>query len=74
MFCAIYSARGGLYIAGRIAQKIEPFLIHSAFRARFENKGCLSAFTKSIPTRLLPNPDAALMGAAWAALELRAAR
>lgn len=81
MFCAIYGAvagdialvhgaRAGVYLAGGIALKIEPFLAQSAFRARFEGKGRLSAFVKAIPTRLIRNPDAALLGAAWAGLEL----
>ncbi len=82
MFCSIFGAvagdialahgaRAGVYIAGGIAQKIEPFLAQSEFRVRFESKGRLSAFVKAIPTRLIHNPDAALLGAAWAALELR---
>jgi glucokinase len=82
MFCSIYGAvagdialahgaRGGVFIAGGIAQRIEPFLTQSAFRMRFESKGRLSEFVKSIPTRVIRNPHAALMGAARAALALR---
>lgn len=80
MFCSIYGAvagdialahgaRGGLYIAGGIALKIQPFLIQSGFRASFESKGRLSEFVKAIPTRLIRSPDAALLGAARAAAE-----
>ena len=36
-----HGARGGVYIAGGIAEKIEEFLIQSPFRRRFENKGRL---------------------------------
>lgn len=82
MFCRIYGtvagdialahgARGGVFIAGGIALKIEAFLVESGFRMRFESKGRLSAFVKPIPTRLIRNGDAALLGAARAALELR---
>jgi glucokinase len=77
MFCAVFGAvagdlalahgaRGGVYIAGGIAQKIEAFLVQSAFRQRFEDKGRLSPFVKAIPTRLIVNPDVAMLGAARA--------
>ncbi len=82
MFCSIFGAvagdialahgaRGGVFIAGGIALKIEQFLAQSAFRTSFENKGRLSPFVKSIPTRLISNSDAALLGAARAGLALR---
>jgi len=75
MFCSIFGAvagdlalahgaRGGVYIAGGIAAKIEEFLIHSPFRRRFEDKGRLSAYVAAIPTQLIVNPDVALLGAA----------
>jgi len=81
MFCSIFGtvagdialahgARGGVYIAGGIAEKIEPFLLSSPFRARFESKGRLSSFVSSVPTRLIVNPDAAMLGAARAGLLL----
>jgi glucokinase len=77
MFCAIFGsvagdlalahgARGGVYLAGGIAPRIEGFLAQSAFRARFEDKGRLSPFVAAIPTKLILNPDAALLGAARA--------
>jgi glucokinase len=85
MFCAIYGAvagdialahgaRGGVYLAGGIAQKIEPFLMKGLFRSRFEAKGRLSPFVTAIPTRLIVNPDAALLGAARAEMVLRTRR
>lgn len=80
MFCSVYGAvagdfalahgsRGGVFIAGGIAQKIVDILKKSDFRAQFENKGRLSYFVKPIPTKLLLNPDAAFLGAAHASLE-----
>jgi glucokinase len=80
LFCAIFGAaagdialahgaRGGVFIAGGIAAKIEGFLRSSDFRARFESKGRLSPFTQAIPTRLIVDPNAALLGAARAALQ-----
>jgi glucokinase len=76
-FCAIFGAvagdialahgaRGGVYLAGGIAIKIQDVLARSAFRARFEQKGRLSPYVKAIPTRLILNDDVALIGAARA--------
>ncbi len=84
MFCAIYGAvagdialahgaQGGVYIAGGIAQKIEGFLAQSEFRARFESKGRLSGYVAAIPTKLIVNGDAALLGAARAGAILSSA-
>ena len=80
MFCAIYGsvagdlalahgARGGVYIAGGIAKKIERHLRASHFRARFEDKGRLSGYVQAIPTRLILNDDAPFFGAALASAE-----
>ncbi len=77
MFCSIFGAvagdfalahgaRGGVYIAGGIAGKIERRLVSSVFRAQFENKGRLGYYVKSIPTRLILNEDSAFLGAALA--------
>lgn len=65
-----HGARGGVLIAGGIAGKIEPFLTAGSFRERFEAKGRLSSFVKSIPTRLIVNSNAALLGAARAVEEI----
>jgi glucokinase len=75
MFCAIFGAvagdlalahgaRGGVYIAGGIAEKIAEFLLQSSFRRRFEDKGRLKGYLAQIPTRLIVYPDIALLGAA----------
>lgn len=82
MFCAIYGsvagdfalahgARGGVFLAGGIAQKIEPVLAASAFRRRFESKGRLSHYVKAIPTRLILSEDTSYLGTANASLEFR---
>jgi len=81
MFCAVYGsvagdfalahgARGGVYIAGGIALKIEEFFANSPFRARFESKGRLSSFVKVVPTTLIASGDAAMLGAARAGFTL----
>jgi glucokinase len=83
MFCSIFGAvagdlalahgaRGGVYVAGGIAEKIEGFLVNSPFRRRFEDKGRLTAYVAEIPTRLIVNPDIALLGAARSGILLAA--
>jgi glucokinase len=82
LFCAIFGAvagdvalthgaQGGVFVAGGIAQKIARFLAQSTFRTRFESKGRLSEYVKSIPTKLIVNSNATLRGAVRAALEFR---
>ena len=77
MFCAIFGsvagdfalahgARGGVFIAGGIAKKIERVLVKSQFRARFEDKGRLSYYVKPIPTKLILNEETTFLGAALA--------
>jgi glucokinase len=81
MFCSIFGAvagdlalahgaRGGVYIAGGIAEKIEVFLMRSPFRQRFEDKGRLTPYVAAIPTNLIVNPDIALLGAARSGITL----
>jgi glucokinase len=85
MFCSIFGAvagdlalahgaRGGVYIAGGITQKIQKFLIDSPFRKRFEDKGRLSSFVQAIPTKLIVNADVAMIGAARAGLTITSAQ
>lgn len=80
MFCAIFGsvagdfalahgARGGVFVAGGIAKKIEPFLKKSQFRARFEGKGRLSHYVAPIPTKLILREDVTFLGAALASAE-----
>jgi len=74
-FCAILGAvagdlalamgaRGGVYISGGIAPDIFDFLKDSDFRRRFETKDRMGDFLKAIPTRVVVQPHAALIGAA----------
>ncbi|MEI9994339.1 MAG: glucokinase [Rhizomicrobium sp.] len=70
-FALSYGARGGVYVAGGIALKIEAILEASAFRARFESKGRFSDYVKAIPTRLILSEDTAFLGAANASREFR---
>jgi glucokinase len=77
IFCGVYGsvagdlalahgARGGIFLAGGIAQKMRDVLAQSDFRKRFEDKGRLSYYVRSISTQIITDPDAALLGAAMA--------
>jgi len=59
-------ARGGVYVGGGIAPRIEAFLQASEFRARFEAKGRFSEYLGPIPTWLIDARTPALRGAAHA--------
>jgi glucokinase len=59
-------ARGGVFIAGGIAQKLEDSLVKSMFRERFEAKGRYQNYMAGIATRLITAPHCALVGAAQA--------
>jgi glucokinase len=74
-FCAIlggvagdlaltFGARGGVFVSGGIAPRMAERLAASQFRARFEDKGRLSAYVRDIPTSLVLHPHPALLGAA----------
>ena len=64
-------ARGGVYVTGGVAEKLAVELQKSAFRERFEAKGRFVDYMRAIPTWLVMDPYAALIGAAsqLAALE-----
>jgi len=70
-FALAHGARGGVFLAGGIAQKIEKILVASTFRDRFEEKGRLSRYVKTIPTRLILSEDTTYLGTANASLEFR---
>ena len=57
-------ARGGVYIAGGIAQKILPFLQSSEFRSNFEDKAPHSALMAKIATIVVTHDLPALLGLA----------
>jgi glucokinase len=70
-FALALGARGGVFIAGGVAQKLVKHFDEGDFRSRFEAKGRLSHYVRPIPTRLILNEDAAFLGAARASLEFR---
>ena len=57
-------ATGGMYIGGGIVPRFGPLFRQSAFRARFESKGRMSAYLAPIPTWLVTDPYAAFTGMA----------
>lgn len=57
-------ARGGVLIAGGILPAMRAPFAASQFRARFEAKGRFAAYLKAIPTRLIVQDHAGLIGAA----------
>lgn len=59
-----FMARGGVYLAGGISQKIMPALRKPEFRAAFEDKAPHSALLRSVPTYVITHPLAALAGLA----------
>lgn len=63
-FALAYGARDGVYISGGIAPVIIDVLETSDFRRRFEAKGRFVDYLRPIPTRVVMEPRAALIGAA----------
>ena len=59
-----YGARGGVYVSGGIAPRIAERLAAGPFRRRFEDKGRLSDYVRTIPTFLVLHPYPAIVGAA----------
>ncbi len=57
-------ARDGVLIAGGILPAMSDIFAASAFRARFEAKGRFQGYMKDIPTRLIVQQYAGLLGAA----------
>ncbi len=57
-------ARGGVYLAGGLPQRVLPFLKERAFLDAFHQKGRMSDLIKEIPLYVITNPTAGLMGAA----------
>ncbi len=68
----VFMARGGVFLAGGIVQKILPALNHPRFREAFEDKAPHSAILRTIPTFVITHPLAALSGlAAYARTPVR---
>lgn len=59
-----FGARGGVFISGGIAPRMADRLAAGPFRERFEAKGRLADYVKSIPTSLVLHPYPAIVGAA----------
>jgi hypothetical protein len=57
-----FGARGGVYIAGGISPRIIDFMAQSEFRDRFEAKGRLQPYLKTIPTYVIVHPAATFLG------------
>ena len=81
MFCSIFGAvagdlalahgaRGGVYIAGGIAEKIEEFLHAEPVSPALRGQGAVDALRRGNPHQLIVNPDIALLGAARAGIML----
>jgi glucokinase len=60
----IFMARGGVYLAGGISQKIVKALEKPEFRAAFEDKAPHSQLLRTMPTFVMTHPLAALSGLA----------
>lgn len=58
----VFMARGGVYLAGGISQKILPALRRPEFREAFEDKAPHTALMSMIPTFVVTHPLAALAG------------
>jgi glucokinase len=58
----MFSARGGVYIAGGIAPRFTEFMARSEFRARFEHKGRFRTYLEAIPSNVIVHPAATFMG------------
>lgn len=68
---ALYSAHGGILLAGGILPRIEAFLQHSDFKRRFLHKGVLAAFLERVPVHVINHGDLGVLGAAcWAQARL----
>lgn len=68
----VFMARGGVFLAGGIVQKILPALRQPRFREAFEDKAPHSAILETIPTFVITHPMAALSGlAAYARTPIR---
>ncbi|MBA5776264.1 glucokinase [Stappia sp. F7233] len=63
-FALTFLARGGVFLAGGIAPKIDRYLKTGAFRASFEAKAPHAALMKTIPTFLVRHANPALEGLA----------
>ena len=57
-------ARGGVYLAGGLPQRVLPFLKETSFLDAFHNKGRTRHLIEEIPVHVITNPETGLIGAA----------
>ena len=62
-------ARGGLYLAGGVAQALAAMLPREAFLERFQDRPRMRAYLARIPVRLIRHPQPGLLGLAQMALK-----
>ncbi len=65
-----YRATGGIFVAGGIAPKILPALREGGFLEAFRDKPPHEALLKSVPVRVVREPEIGLFGAAAAAYRI----
>jgi glucokinase len=70
----VMGARGGVMIAGGILPSFAQRLAASGFRSRFEDKGRFGDYMRAIPTRLIVQTHAGLIGAAASFQAMRTPR
>lgn len=63
-FALAYGALAGVYVTGGVAEKLAGQLTKGGFRERFDAKGRFEGYMRAIPTWLVLDPYAALIGAA----------
>ena len=63
-------ATGGVYVGGGIPPRILPALEDGRFMAVFVRKGRMSGLLARMPVKIILNPKAALLGAAYRGIEL----
>lgn len=59
-----FMARGGVYLAGGVTQKLQPLLAQSAFLDAFNDKAEHAALARQMPVHLIADPAVGLAGAA----------
>jgi glucokinase len=80
LFLSIYGAQagnlaltvmafGGVYVGGNIINKLLP-LVGDNFVSAFAAKGRYQGYMREVPVKVMLEPRASLLGAAWAAAEL----
>lgn len=58
----IFSATGGVFIAGGIAPRMKPVLAEGGFRAAFEHKAPFEHVVRAIPSAVIVDPEPGLTG------------